>query len=144
MIYKKDGVFEVLHEEDIDGYKIIIASLGTHPVAYIGLPKDHVLNNIGYFELSNQEYYGSVNGGFTYGGHGVNKLYEEVWFLGWDYAHFGDYYCHSLMSNKASTDKKWTTKEIYKECIKELNNLKNMVIEKREIKVFALKGNNHD
>lgn len=43
------------------------------------------------------------------------------WFIGWDYAHYGDYLGYNMLpflqqfSEHHNKDKKWTTKEIFKD-----------------------------
>ena len=42
----------------------------------------------------------------------------EGWFIGWDYAHCGDYcgYEETMPESIRTYGKKWTTEEIIKEC----------------------------
>ena len=61
-----------------------------------------------------------VNGGVTYSNEELNISENERiegWFIGWDYAHYGDYTGFELMFPKQyrTGGKKWATKEIYEE-----------------------------
>ena len=46
-----------------------------------------------------------------------NNQKMEGWFIGWDYAHYGDYagYEEKLPKELQTGGKKWTTEEIFKE-----------------------------
>ena len=92
-----------------------IINLGTHPAAYIRIPKNHKYYKKDYDEI---DLY--VHGGLTYSDNhlwiGENEKIDG-WFIGWDYGHYGDYLGYEEMfSVKLRTNgKKWTTEEIFKE-----------------------------
>ena len=73
-----------------------------------------------------------VNGGVTYSNEGLNISENqriEGWFVGWDYAHYGDYTGFNLIypDEYVYWRKKWTTREIYEEVRQacyQLNELK--------------------
>jgi len=83
------------------GFTYKILDMGTHPCAYVQIPKDHMLYNVGYDSIRID-----VHGGLTYAGLGKGKEEGEYW-IGWDYAHLGDYYDHDKITT-VSGDKKWT------------------------------------
>ena len=97
---------EVLYSGEYKGHKFAILSLGSHPTAYVENKMDITdcydcrLYNVG------------VHGGFTYCGTGHwNEESTKISWLGWDYAHYGDY-CYGDTSQDS---KQWTTAEIYDE-----------------------------
>ena len=133
MKYSTKRRFEILHEEDYKGYKIVIVNLGTHPTAYIGVTKGSILYEVSYDKLSEDGYYGIVHGGFTYSNFGLSDKYKDIWFIGWDYAHLGDYMGYYL---ETSGMKRWTTKEILKEARKQVDDFLKLKLVKKEINVF--------
>lgn len=108
MVYMSNRQRENLYKDEYLGYKFVIISRGTHPVAYVEckLPNfkdedDDRLNNV------------MVHGEFTYYGRAYWNENDKLTYLGWDYAHCEDYYDHGEFYQ--SKGKKWTTKEIYDE-----------------------------
>lgn len=113
MIYGFDRKMEVLDTGYCLGLLYYILNLGTHPTAYVKKPR-------------NSRYYGKkdidieVHGGITYADDHIwinNTQKNEGWFIGWDYAHMGDYmgYEERVPKEYRVGGKKWTTEEIYKE-----------------------------
>lgn len=102
---------EVLYEGEYKNHKFAILSLGTHPTAYV----EDKIGLIGYedFRLNGI----SVHGGFTFHntGHWGNDS-EKISWLGWDYAHLGDFMGYYSTDNSFYySSKQWTTAEIYEE-----------------------------
>ena len=93
----------------------IIASCGTHPVAYVKIPKGHY-----FYQIENKEilydYPMPCHGGITFAGTPYTQDYQfnedDLW-IGWDYAHCGDFY-------REGFGKKWTKEEIK-------NEIKNVI-----------------
>lgn len=114
MVYKDEQVKEVLLNGVFEGRKFCIMSLGSHPTAYVSMrglePKDY-----------DSKYYDGVDVhcGFTF----CSKSYwdEDKYntYLGWDYAHAGDYYCCRYTMN----GKKWSTEEILIEVLDVIHQL---------------------
>lgn len=110
MEYSSNCKREILDTGYCFGLLYYIMNLGTHPTAYIKIPKDYDIDEAKI----------EVNGGITYS---ENELWindnEKLAgkFIGWDYAHYGDYagYEELLPEELRSGGKKWTTEEIYKE-----------------------------
>lgn len=113
MIYGFDRKMEVLDTGYCLGLLYYILNLGTHPTAYVKIPR-------------NSKYYGKkdidieVHGGITYADNHIwinNTQKIEGWFIGWDYAHMGDYigYEERVPKEYRVGGKKWTTEEIQKE-----------------------------
>lgn len=81
----------------------IVNTCGTHPCGYINVPATYGLNE--------EKYNFYPHGGITFiefvsHGHGLDlpKIKNNLW-LGWDFAHLGDYTSYS-------NGHKWTTEEI--------------------------------
>ena len=134
--------FEVLYNElDKDGFRILILNLGSHPTAYIGLPKNHTLNGVTYEELERDGLHFSVNGGLSYSDFGVGKgTYNDTWFLGWDYNHCNDYSSYGVYHKYHSFNnldlKKWTTEEIFEQCKTALEQIKSVYRGTMEVEVW--------
>lgn len=118
MIYGKNRKFEVLLEGQCFGYQFYIVSLGTHPTAYVEIPlEDKFYKKDAYFGSDLDVI--NVHGGITYS---ASNLWFGIkgWFIGWDYAHAGDYvgYYDNLPKYLHRYDeKKWTTEEILDDVI---------------------------
>lgn len=117
MIYQKDRKIELLYNDIYKNYHYYILNLGTHPTAYIAIPKGHKLYGQDYNDIYNICDI-NVHGGLTYSNHNLMGINSEEWFIGWDYAHCGDYcgYEEIMPESIRTYGKKWTTKEIIEEC----------------------------
>ena len=89
---------KLIADGDYKNYHYIIVNFGTHPCAYIRLPKTSQFYT---------EHYGAIDikvrrphGGFTFSDFLFDKDFDqktraitgqEGWYVGWDYAHLGDY-----------------------------------------------------
>lgn len=126
MIYSNKRTFEILHQGKYKGYQYYICSLGTHPTAYIEIPKTSIFYKQDMFEIELD-----AHGGITYS---KDYLYNitNSWFIGWDYAHFGDYYeLEGWYPNQLKLYenwKKWTTEEI----LEEVKDVIEQIIEKEK------------
>lgn len=119
MVYSAERKIEVLDTGFCFGLLYYILNLGTHPTAYIKIPKDHKLYGKSYDDIY-KEIDIDVHWGLTYSEYGlyISKTEQiEGWFIGWDYAHCYDYmgYEENLPKNLQTGGKRWTTKEIYEE-----------------------------
>lgn len=87
-----------------------VMDYGSHPCAYVRLPKGHCLQGKDYMDIPI-----NCHGGLTYSSSSLKvsakKEIKGAW-IGWDYSHYGDY-CSILPFLKG---KKWTTREIVAEC----------------------------
>lgn len=115
MVYSTERKVEVLDTGFCFGLLYYILNLGTHPTAYIRIPKDHK-----FFGKEIEQIDINVHGGITYSEEGLcieNGKEAEGWFIGRDYGHYGDYLGFEERYPRVyrSGGKKWTTKEIYKE-----------------------------
>lgn len=131
MIYQAEFKREVLDTGYCLGLLYFILNLGSHPTAYIKIPE-----NSKYYGKDMGEIDLNVHEGVTY----VNDyLYISAnqkidgWFIGWDYAHYGDYagYEKLLPQEFRTGGKKWSTQEIYQEVREACYEIQN---KKEEVK----------
>lgn len=98
---------EILDEGYVHGYHYCIVSLGSHPCAYVEIPKDHPCYGLNYEKIKV-----SCHGGLTYSEKGIGPLFPDAFWIGWDYMHFGD---RIEMPSYGARGKTWTTREILTE-----------------------------
>ena len=129
MKYKKERIREVLYYDTYKGYNFYVLNLGTHPTAYVEIPKGHELYEKDYGEINI-----NVHGGLTYSDHflwgdnGLLGVEKNSWFIGWDYAHYNDYDGYfgereNDLQNLMGDLKKWSTDEIIYDCIDVINQI---------------------
>ena len=122
MEYQSSRKIELLYDAPYRGYHFYILSLGTHPTAYVEIPKDHKFYKKNYNDIDDKII---VHGGLTYSRDYLsidkNIKIEDSWFIGWDYAHYDDYFCY--IGHLGNFGKKWTTKEMIAECKNVINQL---------------------
>lgn len=108
----KKNYREILEQGNFYGFDYYIINLGTHPCSYVKVPKNHVFFKKGYYDIDID-----CHGGLTYASNylsGVDTgVPEENWYIGWDYAHFGDYVY--FRKNMQIDGHKWTIEELRKE-----------------------------
>lgn len=151
MVYQEDGKREVLaHGEDPRGYGYVILNLGTHPTAYVSLPKDDPYYEKGHTETS-EAISRCVHGGLTYSNYDVrgDESYSPPngWWLGWDYGHCDDYHGYYTGDSEENVwlrahTKKWTTREIYDEVMAFIDKLDShrKTCEERAKKILTSEG----
>ena len=111
MVYSNRRITEVLLEGEYLGYKWVIVSYGTHPCAYVKLPKNSKLIPL------DEGIPVACHGGITYtSSKGLPQLKtaekNEGCYIGWDYAHYGD---QCGLNSLELGDKRWTVNEIQAE-----------------------------
>lgn len=118
MEYGKERRTELLCKDKYKNYNYYVLNLGTHPTAYIEIPKENKLYRKSYNEIYKIGCDIDVNGGLTYSDNELMGVKSENWFIGWDYAHCGDYcgYEEYMPESIRTYGKKWTTEEIIEEC----------------------------
>ena len=116
-----------------DGFEIAIINIrGSHPCAYVNVPKtfrdkfgDPILDYDAWFA-------DGAHGGFTYAGKELRTkdFKREGFWLGWDYAHAGDYTCLVDMYGNVinynpirDSERKYTTEEILEHAYEVINML---------------------
>lgn len=126
VIYKTHFSRELLVSGECLGYKYWIMNFGTHPVAYVEIPKNHKLYGERRYSIDID-----VHGGITYTSPELYIApYEEIkdsWFIGWDYGHAGDYLGWFAEFGYYTPEyKKWTTKEIQQDVFNVCKQLKEL------------------
>ena len=127
MKYETSYCCKILDKGKIKEFKWVILSLGTHPTAYIGLSKSHP-----YYKKHYDYININCHGGLTFSSETITrelsfinetkKASKDIWWIGWDYTHSGDYTGY-LNPQKNLDNKKWTTKEIKTEVISVIKQL---------------------
>ena len=121
MNYKKERGFEVLEKGISKGYNWFIVSYGTHPCCYIGLPREHK-----YFGKVYDKMDINCHGGLTFASSDYHYSIIDtpnIWWIGWDYAHWGDYMGYKELLDTDNNSKKWTRVELKKEVMKVIKQL---------------------
>ncbi len=116
MLYTPDMLrnnYIVLDEGNINGFDYKIINYGLHPCAYVALPNSHKYYNKEYNDIDVDCHGGLTFGRFTT----FEPDKDEKFWIGWDYAHYGDYSGTDLMFSPdfCVGGKKWTTEEILEE-----------------------------
>ena len=92
------------------GYSYYVLSFGTHPCAYVGHPRNNK-----YFGQNCDDIPVECHGGLTYSSHKLHTVDHTGWFIGWDYAHWGDYVGY-LPASLNEGNKQYTTVEMVEDC----------------------------
>ena len=82
---------EQLAVGDYKGFDYYVLSMGTHPCAYIDVT-DTDLNGKDLCVIDLE-----CHGGITYAEESLQTVDKKGWFIGWDYAHYGDYTGDQMM-----------------------------------------------
>ena len=111
----------ILNDGTVDGFDYMIVSFGTHPTAYVNIPSNHP-----YFEKSTNDIDIDCHGGLTYSADNPIIQSKIGWWIGWDYAHSGDYlgYFELFRNHETVNGKKWTTSEIKEDVQNVISQLK--------------------
>ena len=136
MEYGKERRTELLCKDKYKNYNYYVLNLGTHPTAYIEIPKENKLYRKSYDEIYKIGCDIDVNGGLTYSDNELMGVKSENWFIGWDYAHAGDYVGYSMnypeLFGLSIYKKKWTTEEIFEDvvnCIEQMIGMEEITDE---------------
>lgn len=111
MIYRSKYCEEILCHDTYNGYEFVVKSYGSHPCAYIGIPKGHKFYKKNYSDVVFDELNNYIHFGLTYSQFGIHGLMTDKWVIGWDYSHYTD---HSGFS-EITMGKRWMTEEILEE-----------------------------
>lgn len=119
MVYTPDRCKpKILARDWYKGYEYLCISYGIHPCAYVAVAEGQP-----YYDAKNYDDAWALpcHGGCTFVNKGYdNIISEDFTVLGWDYAHAGDfagYYMRSPNLHEWNRDsKKWTTKELIRDC----------------------------
>ena len=102
----------VLLKGKYKGMEYCILDLGTHPTAYVKLPRNHPYYKKDWLNANiNIE----VHGGLTYSRNYLTCEADHLdgWWIGWDYAHYRDH----MGYDPETVGKRWTTEEILTDVI---------------------------
>ena len=111
---------ELLCHGSYEDYEFYIYNHCGYPTAYVKLPQNHPLysKTTNDYELEEID----VHGGISYSNDTLGR-HPKGWYIGWDYAHMGDYRtCRIAMLN--APGKKYTTEEIIVDCQSVIDQLK--------------------
>lgn len=124
MVYssKRLSPAHILLLGEYKNYNFFILNLGTHPTAYVRVPETHPFY-LKHYDDCNPTSPNSLNQIFTFSDSSANfakyldQPIPEGWYLGWDYAHLGDWTgLYSDEQNIRLGNRKYTTEEILKDC----------------------------
>lgn len=151
MEYGKERRTELLYKGRYKNYNYYVLNLGTHPTAYIEIPKENKLYRKSYDEIYKIGCDIDVHGDLTYSDNELMGVKSENWFIGWDYAHCGDYcgYEESMPESIRTYGKKWTTEEIIEECKNAIDQIidfesKEIIEEPKKIEKLELESGKID
>ena len=128
MIYTKERGVLILDKGETKRFKWVIINRGTHPTAYIGIPKTHPYYNKPYDTIDIR-----CHGGLTFAEKDFNFNpidVKNIWWVGWDYSHGDDYAGYFDENKQIGKGRKWTTDEIRKEVMNVIKQLsiQNIVV----------------
>lgn len=111
---------KIVLKATMGGKPFRVLARNSHFCAYIGIDSHHRLYKAKYRDIDLD-----VHGGLTFSGMGDNHhfLEDDIWWLGWDYAHAGDFYYKPphLAENKFN-DRDWTLREVINDSVESLYN----------------------
>lgn len=121
-MYYQDNLkgYLLLYKDNYKGYNFYIVSYGAYPCTYIGIPKGNKYYGVSFSEVKDL----NVHGGLTYSGVLLphDERFTDYWYIGWDYAHAGDYV--GYLDDKFMIDyHKYSTEELINDCIVGIDDL---------------------
>lgn len=112
----------ILASGNKNGYNYWALNLGTHPCCYVEIPKGHKYYNVDYDDI---DIY--CHGGLTYSrsylGGVTGDEPTDRWFIGWDYAHYGDFCGYLIGTGLNNLDRTYTTEELVCDCLEVIEQL---------------------
>lgn len=122
MVYQAKRLVEpeILATGEVYNYQYYVISLGTHPCAYVSIPREDVV-----FGKENVPI--ECHGGITYArSYLLKSTVEKGWVIGWDYGHCFDYSGYNMTfgdSYLPPQQKKYSTEEMINDCKDVINQL---------------------
>lgn len=98
---------------DYKGLTYSIITFGTHPCDYVDV-KNTMFDGKFYADIPIE-----CHGGLTYSADYLPRTNDKGWFIGWDYAHWGDLFYSQYNIDMGVIDivsKEWTIDEVEEEC----------------------------
>lgn len=120
-IYDENIDKQIVKQEVYLGYQYYIVSYGSHPCCYIKLTKKDKLYKVDYSNINLL-----VHGGMTYSRSELWCDNDDAWYIGWDYAHYGDYMLCKYNNELIMEGHKWTLNELQEDVKKTIEELFNM------------------
>lgn len=123
---------EVIKKDTYKNHMYVIYSvMGSHPTAYVRVNEGEKWYNMNYDKISFFWPGCSPHGGFTFSDYVSEESFgePEAYWVGWDYAHLGDYCSCSYPMNTMlglGCRKKWTIEEIDAECKKVIDYMEKL------------------
>lgn len=126
---------KVLFHGTIDGVEAVITNCrGSHPCAYINIPQENWetfverdVESAEDWEHIEDIFKLCVHGGVTYSADCIPSQYKDDtqgnW-IGWDYAHWGDFTWNQFDTTPHDYEHEWTFQEIYDEVVEAIKELK--------------------
>lgn len=103
----------IILTSDYKGWTYSIITFGTHPCAYVDV-KNTMFDGKFYADIPIE-----CHGGLTYSADYLPITNDKGWFIGWDYAHWGDLFYSQyniVMGVIDIVSKEWTIDEVEEEC----------------------------
>lgn len=131
MIYSANRLIppQRLAEGQHEGFTYYILNLGTHPCAYVDVTNTS-LHGSDYDDIDI-----TCHGGLTFASDNLSTVETTGWFIGWDYAHYGDFVGYELNYSTCFrlNGRMWTTEEIVDECKSVIDQIKKIVSEGKNV-----------
>lgn len=112
----------ILASGNKNGFNYWVLNFGTHPCCYVEIPKGHK-----YYNVHNDEINVNCHGGLTYSNSYLKSVTGDEptdrWFIGWDYAHYGDFCGYLIGSGLNNLERTYTTKELVCDCLEVIDQL---------------------
>lgn len=128
---------DILAGEDFDYFpeKYLVVSYGTHPCCYVGIPNGVAINTNDILCHGGITFTASELPCYLMETHGeeLKDFSKDTWWIGWDYAHCGDWvfvpHRKPIKPIKGCcAEKEWTTEELISDC----KNVMAQVMELRQ------------
>ena len=120
-VYSMNTNSQCLEHGTFKGYNYYIMSYSSHPCAYIEIPKSHKFFKMDYDDIY-WNYEIECHGGLTYSEDHLWNL-KDSWFIGWDYAHYGDFSMRDYCVFGDNEGKKFGLDEIRQDVFDVINQL---------------------
>ena len=113
MHYTCDEICENLATGTYKGHEYVVRNYGSHPCCYVSIPEGQAINENSIV----------CHGGITYNGESLpdEEHVDGLWWIGWDYAHCGDYIFTGR--DPKPHEKCWCSAELERDCLKVIDQL---------------------
>lgn len=126
-VYSANRQGRIIDKGIYNGFSFYIVSYGSHPCIYIEIPSSHKFYQKDYDDIDDFQ----CHGGLTFSSSHLLNM-DDSWFIGWDYAHLGDYAFYPpyydepwsrflLEHNEAGH--MWTAEELLQEALSAIEQL---------------------